>query len=71
MLIYSGIPEQCICTRRHPLSYIKDFLGHVSVNTTIYMHPQIRHDETALEKINKGDGQQTSKQYPCGKVMKK
>jgi hypothetical protein len=48
-----------------PLSYIKDFLGHVSVNTTdIYASTDTSMMRAALEKINKGDGQQTSKGVP-------
>jgi len=48
-----------------PLSYIKDFLGHVSVNTTdIYASTDTSMMRAALEKINKGDGEQTSKEVP-------
>ena len=48
-----------------PLSYIKDFLGHVSVNTTdIYASTDTSMMRAALEKINKGDDEQTSKVVP-------
>jgi integrase/recombinase XerD len=48
-----------------PLSYIKDFLGHVSVNTTdIYASPDTSMMRAALEKINKGNDEQTSKVVP-------
>jgi site-specific recombinase XerD len=48
-----------------PLSYIKDFLGHVSINTTdIYAAADISMMKTALEKINQGQAQQTSKAVP-------
>jgi len=42
-----------------PLSYIKDFLGHVSINTTdIYASTDTSMMRTALEKISKRDGEQ-------------
>jgi site-specific recombinase XerD len=48
-----------------PLSYIKDFLGHVSINTTdIYASTDTSMMRAALEKINKGDDEQTSKVVP-------
>ena len=48
-----------------PLSYIKDFLGHVSVNTTdIYASTDTSMMRAALEKINKRDNEQTSKEVP-------
>jgi site-specific recombinase XerD len=48
-----------------PLSYIKDFLGHVSVNTTdIYASTDTSMMRAALEKINKRDDEQTFKEVP-------
>jgi integrase/recombinase XerD len=48
-----------------PLSYIKDFLGHVSVNTTdIYASADTSMMKAALEKINPGRPKQTSKTLP-------
>ncbi len=48
-----------------PLSYIKDFLGHVSVNTTdIYASTDTSMMRAALEKINKGEDKQTSQIVP-------
>lgn len=48
-----------------PLSYIKDFLGHVSVNTTdIYASTDTSMMKAALEKINRRDGEQVSKEVP-------
>ena len=41
-----------------PLSYIKDFLGHVSVNTTnIYASTDTSMMKAALEKIHQNDGE--------------
>jgi site-specific recombinase XerC len=48
-----------------PLSYIKDFLGHVSVNTTdIYASTDTSMMRAALEKINKADDEQAPKEVP-------
>ncbi len=48
-----------------PLSYIKDFLGHVSVNTTdIYASTDTSMMKAALEKIDKRDVEQASKEVP-------
>ena len=48
-----------------PLSYIKDFLGHVSVNTTdIYASTDISMMRAALEKIDRREGEQVSKEAP-------
>ena len=48
-----------------PLSYIKDFLGHVSVNTTdIYAFTDTLMMKAALEKIDRRDGEQVSKEVP-------
>jgi len=48
-----------------PLSYIKDFLGHVSVNTTdIYASTDTNMMRAALEKISKGDDNHSSKEVP-------
>ena len=48
-----------------PLSYIKDFLGHVSVNTTdIYASTDTSMMRAALEKINKGNDEQKPKEVP-------
>jgi len=48
-----------------PLSYIKDFLGHVSVNTTdIYASTDIPMMKAALEKIDHSDGQQLAREGP-------
>ena len=45
-----------------PLSYIKDFLGHVSINTTdIYAATDTSMMKAALEKISNGHAQQASK----------
>jgi integrase/recombinase XerD len=48
-----------------PLSYIKDFLGHVSVNTTdIYAFTDTSMMRAALEKIDKGNNGHSSKEVP-------
>jgi site-specific recombinase XerD len=48
-----------------PLSYIKDFLGHVSINTTdIYAAADTSMMKTALEKITHGQAQQASTAVP-------
>jgi integrase/recombinase XerD len=48
-----------------PLSYIKDFLGHVSVNTTdIYASTDTSMMRAALEKISKGGDKHTPKENP-------
>lgn len=48
-----------------PLSYIKDFLGHVSINTTdIYASTDTSMMKIALEKISKVDDEHTSKEIP-------
>ncbi|MCX6053808.1 MAG: tyrosine-type recombinase/integrase, partial [Chloroflexi bacterium] len=48
-----------------PLSYIKDFLGHVSVNTTdIYASTDTSMMRAALEKISRGYDKNTSKEVP-------
>jgi site-specific recombinase XerD len=48
-----------------PLSYIKDFLGHVSINTTdIYASTDTSMMRAALEKIDKRDGNQSSTVEP-------
>lgn len=48
-----------------PLSYIKDFLGHVSVNTTdIYASTDTSMMKAALEKIDRRDGEQVSNEVP-------
>jgi integrase/recombinase XerD len=48
-----------------PLSYIKDFLGHVSVNTTdIYASADTSMMKAALEKISRGDVDPTSQVVP-------
>ena len=48
-----------------PLSYIKDFLGHVSVNTTdIYAFTDTLMMKAALERIDRRDGEQVSKEVP-------
>jgi integrase/recombinase XerD len=48
-----------------PLSYIKDFLGHVSVNTTdIYASTDTSMMKAALEKIDQREGDQISKEVP-------
>jgi len=48
-----------------PLSYIKDFLGHVSVNTTdIYASTDTAMMKAALEKVNKRNDDQVSKEVP-------
>lgn len=48
-----------------PLSYIKDFLGHVNVNTTdIYASADTSMMKAALDKINPGGVEQTSKGVP-------
>lgn len=51
-----------------PLSYIKDFLGHVSVNTTdIYASTDTSMMKVALEKIDRRDIDQVSKEVPIWK----
>jgi integrase/recombinase XerD len=51
-----------------PLSYIKDFLGHVSVNTTdIYASTDTSMMKAALEKIDRRDNDQISKEVPSWK----
>ena len=51
-----------------PLSYIKDFLGHVSINTTdIYASTDISMMKAALEKIGKNDGEQAQIEVPIWK----
>jgi len=48
-----------------PLSYIKDFLGHVSINTTdIYASTDTSMMRAALEKIEKRDIEQASTVVP-------
>jgi integrase/recombinase XerD len=48
-----------------PLSYIKDFLGHVSVNTTdIYASTDTSMMRAALEKIDKREGEPATKERP-------
>jgi len=48
-----------------PLSYIKDFLGHVSANTTdIYASTDTSMMRAALEKIITKDAKQASKEVP-------
>ena len=48
-----------------PLSYIKDFLGHVSINTTdIYASTDTSMMRAALEKIDKRDGKRASTVEP-------
>lgn len=48
-----------------PLSYIKDFLGHVSVNTTdIYASTDTSMMKAALEKINNGQAQSAAQVVP-------
>jgi len=48
-----------------PLSYIKDFLGHVSVNTTdIYASTDTAMMKAALEKISTGEAESTAKVIP-------
>ena len=48
-----------------PLSYIKDFLGHVSINTTdIYASTDTSMMRAALEKIDKRDGKRASTVVP-------
>jgi integrase/recombinase XerD len=48
-----------------PLSYIKDFLGHVSINTTdIYASADTSMMKAALEKVDKRDAEQVSKEIP-------
>ena len=48
-----------------PLSYIKDFLGHVSVNTTdIYAATDTSMMKAALEKISQEEADPTSKMVP-------
>jgi integrase/recombinase XerD len=48
-----------------PLSYIKDFLGHVSINTTnIYASTDTSMMRAALEKIDKRDSKQASTVEP-------
>ena len=49
------------------LSYIKDFLGHASVNTTsIYASTDLSTMKVALEKIDK-EGESPSKETPVWK----
>jgi integrase/recombinase XerD len=51
-----------------PLSYIKDFLGHVSVNTTDnYASTDTSMMKAALEKIDRRDIDQVSKEVPVWK----
>jgi integrase/recombinase XerD len=48
-----------------PLSYIKDFLGHASINTTdIYASTDTSMMRAALEKITTGGGEHASKEVP-------
>ncbi len=48
-----------------PLSYIKDFLGHVSINTTdIYASTDISMMRAALERIGRRDSEQVPKEAP-------
>jgi integrase/recombinase XerD len=48
-----------------PLSYIKDFLGHVSINTTdIYASTDTPMMRAALEKIQPGENEQVSPTLP-------
>jgi len=48
-----------------PLSYIKDFLGHVSVNTTdIYASTDTSMMRAALEKISERDDKSSSEEVP-------
>jgi hypothetical protein len=48
-----------------PLSYIKDFLGHVSVNTTdIYAFTDTSMMRAALEKIDQRGVERTSTAEP-------
>src|SRR4030066_499753 len=48
-----------------PLSYTKDVIGHVGVNTTdIYASTDTSMMRAALEKINKGEDKQTSQIVP-------
>lgn len=48
-----------------PLSYIKDFLGHVSVNITdIYASTDTSMMKAALGKIDQREGDQISKEVP-------
>ncbi len=48
-----------------PLSYIKDFLGHVSINTTdIYASTDTSMMRAALEKIQPGENEQVSRTLP-------
>jgi integrase/recombinase XerD len=48
-----------------PLSYIKDFLGHASINTTdIYASTDTSMMKAALEKIDKRAIEQASKEVP-------
>jgi site-specific recombinase XerD len=48
-----------------PLSYLKDFLGHVSVNTTdIYASTDISMMKRAFEKIEKKEDEQLAKEKP-------
>jgi integrase len=48
-----------------PLSYIKDFLGHASVNTTdIYASTDTSMMKAALEKISQVDGQPLEGEKP-------
>ena len=48
-----------------PLSYIKDFLGHVSVNTTdIYASADTSMMRAALERVSKRDDEGSSAEMP-------
>jgi integrase/recombinase XerD len=48
-----------------PLSYLKDFLGHVSINTTdIYAYTDTSMMRTALEKIAKNEGDPAFQEKP-------
>lgn len=48
-----------------PLSYIKDFLGHASINTTdIYASTDISMMRAALERIGRRDSEQIPKETP-------
>lgn len=48
-----------------PLSYIKNFLGHVSINTTdIYTSTDISMMWAALERIDRHDSEQVKREAP-------
>jgi len=48
-----------------PLSYIKDFLGHISINTTdIYASTDISMMRAALESIGRQGSEQVPKEAP-------